>query len=320
MTDIGVPAEARVLPGGAGQVVLLRRRIGPFGNLVLASRGPVWRDGVGTEARGATLRLLARDGLRLVEAEGPAAAADMRGAGYVRLVTPVHVAELDLTGGPGAGMARTRGKWRNRLQQARAMNLSLCEARFDPARHGWLLAAEAAQRRARRYHGLPAALTLAWAARHPAAARVFWAELAGQPLAGMLMLRHGPVATYHLGWSGDAGRRASAHHLILMQAARWLADAGVQRLDLGTIDTETAPGLARFKIGAGAEVRPLGGSWLRVPFCGTGKPATLRLWGMSNSRHADVPDDPDDPFPMRGAGPAPDRPAADHRAGAGSGR
>jgi len=28
----------------------------------------------------------------------------------------------------------------------------------------------------------------------------------------------------------------------------------------------SAPGLARFKIGTGAEVRPLGGSWLRVPW------------------------------------------------------
>jgi hypothetical protein len=36
-------------------------------------------------------------------------------------------------------------------------------------------------------------------------------------------------------------------------------------LDLGTVDTENAPGLARFKIGSGAQIRSLGGTWLRIP-------------------------------------------------------
>jgi hypothetical protein len=36
---------------------------------------------------------------------------------------------------------------------------------------------------------------------------------------------------------------------------------GVARLDLGTIDTRRAPGIARFKLGAGARVEVLAGSW-----------------------------------------------------------
>ena len=276
--DIGLRAEARMMPGGAGQVVLMRRRFGPLGDVVLASRGPVWSGAADSGARQQALRSLARDGLRLVEAESADDADDLRACGYARLVTPAHVAELALTGGHAALLTRAFGKWRNRLQQARSAGLVVCHAQFDPVRHGWLTAAEAIQRRTRRYHAWPLAFAQAWATRHPASAMVFWAESGGVPVAGMLILRHGPVATYHIGWSGTAGRRASAHHLILMQAADWLADAGTRRLDLGAVDTEGAPGLARFKIGTGARVRPLGGSWIRLFYCGTGinRPTSLK--------------------------------------------
>jgi hypothetical protein len=45
----------------------------------------------------------------------------------------------------------------------------------------------------------------------------------------------------------------------------WLASKGVATLELGQVDTEKAAGLARFKLGAGATLRPLGGSWLWWP-------------------------------------------------------
>ena len=40
-----------------------------------------------------------------------------------------------------------------------------------------------------------------------------------------------------------------------------LARRGVTRVDLGQVDTDTQPGLARFKLGAGADCRSLGGTW-----------------------------------------------------------
>jgi lipid II:glycine glycyltransferase (peptidoglycan interpeptide bridge formation enzyme) len=99
-------------------------------------------------------------------------------------------------------------------------------------------------------------------------ARLFVASASEAPLAAMLFLRHGPIATYHIGWSGDSGRRCHAHALLLTHAADWLAQRGHALLDLGTVDTEAGAGLARFKIGAGAQVRALGGSWLRLPGLG----------------------------------------------------
>ena len=67
------------------------------------------------------------------------------------------------------------------------------------------------------------------------------------------------------GHTTAAGRAVSAHTLLLWQAADWLASKGHDRLDLGLINTEDAPGLARFKLGAGACARPLGGTWIWWP-------------------------------------------------------
>ena len=72
-------------------------------------------------------------------------------------------------------------------------------------------------------------------------------------------------ASYHVGWSGPEGRAANAHPLLLWSAMQALAAEGINRLDLGDVNTEDAPGLARFKIGAGANVRPLGPTILLPP-------------------------------------------------------
>ena len=47
-------------------------------------------------------------------------------------------------------------------------------------------------------------------------------------------------------------------HDFLARAAEALRAEGVAWLDLGSVDTEAAPGLARFKLGTGAELRRLG--------------------------------------------------------------
>ena len=85
------------------------------------------------------------------------------------------------------------------------------------------------------------------------------------PIAAMLFLLHAPVVTYHIGWTSAQGRKFHAHHRMIMEAAEGFAQHGYYRMDLGLVETDRAPGLARFKIGTGAHVRPLGGTWLRLP-------------------------------------------------------
>ena len=52
---------------------------------------------------------------------------------------------------------------------------------------------------------------------------------------------------------------------MLVRAAEALWVEGVRWLDLGSVDTERASGLARFKLGTGAELRRLGTTCLVLP-------------------------------------------------------
>lgn len=180
--------------------------------------------------------------------------------GAVPLMTPATLAEIPLAD-PGTMRAALHPKWRNRLKQAELLNLRVTIQPMPPDPMHWLLAAEDAQRRARRYRGWPRMLTVGFVAANPSQARLFTAHRNGAPLAAMLFLRHGEAATYHIGHTTGDGRAASAHTLLMWQAMLWHAARGCRSLDLGLIDTDRAAGLARFKLGAGAVPRTLGGTW-----------------------------------------------------------
>lgn len=243
---------------GGGQMIaraVILRRFGVGATL----QGPLWDPASSGDLRIAALRTLRRHGLRLAEAADDADAALFRAAGFRAVATPAHVAELDLRPDPAARRRALDGKWRNCLRTAEAAGLTLRHRALggpaDP-----LLAAEAAQRRARRYHALPLRFPVAFPG-----AEVVEALRDGTPLAAMLFLRHGAAATYHIGHTTPEGRACEAHRLILWHMAGELAARGCTRLDLGTVDTETAPGLAHFKLGTGAALCRLGGSFLAIP-------------------------------------------------------
>jgi lipid II:glycine glycyltransferase (peptidoglycan interpeptide bridge formation enzyme) len=124
-------------------------------------------------------------------------------------------------------------------------------------------------RRTRRYRSAGAVLARAIGEHVPDALVLLCAETGHGKrdiIAAMLFARHGASATYLIGATSDRGRTTCAHHLILATACDLLRGEGVGWIDLGQIDTEANPGLARFKLGAGARLHPLGGSWLRLPF------------------------------------------------------
>lgn len=188
-----------------------------------------------------------------------------RACGFRAVLTPQHVAELALCPPEEARLAAQHGKWRNRLRHALRSAPPVSHRRFDPKRDGGLLDLELIQRRARGYSALPPGFTHAWAQANPGATRLFRIGDDTGTQAFVLVLLHAPTATYHLGWSSAKGRECAAHNLLIWQAANWLAQRGYQRLDLGIVDTQATPGLARFKIGSGAVIRPLGPTLLRLP-------------------------------------------------------
>ena len=238
--------------GGVAPVLAVKQ----MGQL-MASRGPR------AQVDAAALR---QSRLRLMNAE-TADDANYRVAGFRRLMTNAHVAELDLTTTAEARQRAMKPKWRNAWRAAQHTAFAVRTARYDASRCAWLLQADRAQQRAKRFRSLPHALIDAYAAAQPDAVHTVVAQEGNTPIAGMLFLLHPPAVTYHIGWTNMRGRTVCAHHRMLVEAADHFAKIGFTRLDLGQVETDNAPGLARFKIGTGANIRPLGGTWLRLPGC-----------------------------------------------------
>jgi hypothetical protein len=181
----------------------------------------------------------------------------LAGFGLVPVVTPMHNAIWSLCGNLRAGLA---GKWRNRLVAAERAGVRA--HRCGPGTLERLLVEEAAQRRVRGYWALPMTFSRAL----PSGALRLWEwQSAGSPAAAMCFVVHGQTATYHLGWASAAAKAAGVHGVMLLRAAEALQGEGIRWLDLGSVDTEAAPGLARFKLGTGAVLKRLGATMLVLP-------------------------------------------------------
>ncbi|WP_052272266.1 GNAT family N-acetyltransferase [Leisingera sp. ANG-M7] len=181
--------------------------------------------------------------------------------GAVPLATPAHAALWDLSGDADQRRAALHPKWRNRLKHGEAQPLRLTRQNLPHDVRHWLFRADAKQQSARGYRSWPIGLTLAYARENKGQVKLFQAFEGKEPVAAILILTHGNAASYHIAHTTTRGKRLSAHPLLLWEAANWLAAKGVCRLDLGLINTEDAPGLARFKLGTGAQLHRLGGTW-----------------------------------------------------------
>ena len=222
--------------------------------LRLINRGPVWLRGVDPAEKRRVLRLLAR-GVTVATAEGP-----LSGFGLVPLLTGRFHAIWDLNPLPEVLRAGLERRWAGRLAAAGRAGVQVRSGGSDILRV--LIREEAAQRYRKGYRGLPPDFPCRLP---PSALRMWhWAQEGGTG-AAMAFVRHGAAATYQTGWAGPAARRCGVHQAMLWQAALALRDEGVRWLDLGTVDTEAAPGLAHFKLGTGAELRQLGATAWVLP-------------------------------------------------------
>lgn len=166
---------------------------------------------------------------------------------------------LDLSSDEAALRARLNGKWRNGLKRAEAADIDVQAFQNWNHQADALLKREAAQQRIKRYSALPTTLARGFheasvVTRTPSCLLVQAVQTGAKtdaPLASALFLIHGQSATYHIGWSSDAGRAQNAQNLVLWRTLGELKALGVTTLDLGGVNTRTAPGLARFKLGMG---------------------------------------------------------------------
>jgi Acetyltransferase (GNAT) domain len=244
----GCGARVRWLSLCRGQALAVER-----GPVRLVSRGPLWETGATADDQHRALRQLARwPGVTLVTADAP-----VSGWGLIPLVTPMHHAIWALSANLRPGMA---GTWRTHLAAAQRAGLKIKPGNRTTLQA--LVTAEALQRRNRRYRAMPEGFTHAL---DPGALRLWEWRQDGQLGAAMAFIRHGTSASYHLAWGSDAARRGGVHTAMLTHAAEALHAEGVNWLDLGSVNTDAAPGLARFKLGTGAALHRLGPTLLVLP-------------------------------------------------------
>ena len=189
----------------------------------------------------------------------------LRQAGYRKVMTGFSSAWLDLRPETEAIRKSLKGKWRNQLTKAEKLDIQIAIGGRKPHQYSWLLEREADQRGNRRYQATPLGLVPEYvnAAQNPNDMVLSAIASKGKSkIAGALFLIHGNSATYHIGWAGDEARPLNAQNLVLWQGIIALKEKGVRFLDLGGLNTAELAGIARFKLGTGAEPMTLAGAYL----------------------------------------------------------
>lgn len=193
----------------------------------------------------------------------PESHALMRATGARRVMTGYSSAWIDLGQDEDRLRRKLRGKWRNALVRAEDAGLRVRNA-AGGRELDLLLNRYAGLKRTRRFSGPTAALLRA-AADNAARREDYLVLQAGpprEPVAAILLARHGNAATYVVGWADDEGRRRGAGNLLLWRGMLALKAQGVGWLDLGGFNTDKMAGIARFKLGLGGAPYSLAGTFL----------------------------------------------------------
>ena len=243
------------------EAALFRRTI----HALVLDRGPLWFDGFGSSAhfksffQRLTKDFPARFGRkRRLIAEMPARFASEVFADVDAVALPdrpgYQTIWLDLTKDEDALRKAMKAKWRNMLNKAEKLDLSV-DWDWSGLTAGAFVAHYANDQREKGYGGAtPEALhTLAKAFQPSGQAGIAVAFSGDVPAAGMLVLCHGNSATYQAGWVLPEGRKTAANHLLIWQMMLALKARGITDLDLGGINDTDAIGIRRFKEGLGGQ-------------------------------------------------------------------
>ncbi len=273
-SEHGLRAERGLISQGGEPLALVQAfcRDRLFTHIARLLRGPVWLIDPRSDPRAKQVcETIARQFRRrpvgdflfwLPELpDNPKSAAMLRPQGLHQVVTGYSSIWLDLQPPLEDLRAGLHGKWRNALQQAEKTDLEI-EETTHPRRLNQSLLLYDRFRRRKRFVG-PNGDFIAALARHDREAVVaLTARLNDDLVAGVILIRHGRAATYLASWTSDAGRVGQAHNLLLWRGIETLKAGGIDWLDLGGVNTESQPGIARFKLGLGGEVFTLAGTYL----------------------------------------------------------
>ncbi|MEO0399079.1 MAG: GNAT family N-acetyltransferase [Pseudomonadota bacterium] len=275
IAGLGGGVHRAVVRRGDAPIALIQlqnRRFFGCATLATIMRGPVWvPEEIDDALKVDVYRLIKQTApikglkalLLMPETAEATAEAD---AGLIRAVSAYHTVLVDLEREEDALRRAMDGKWRNRLRAAEKAALDIVKLGRKPADYSWLLQEEAEQQGRAGYHALPPAFTTLFQ-EAAGASTVFALEAkqGAERLGGVLFLRHGRGATYHIGWASETGKRLNVHNLLMWRAMLALKQKGVATLDLGGLDTNQRPGIARFKLGLGGRLFSQAGAFCLSP-------------------------------------------------------
>ena len=164
------------------------------------------------------------------------------------LTGPKFTHVLDLPGDEGTLWADYKGSVRTDVRKARAAGVTVREVREGPEIGAFYAIYRATMDRFGSVSKPPG--MVADLARSPIAT-LFLAERAGIPVAGLLLLVFGKVATVWMAASQPPERRHAPNHLLYHTALTWAMERGYQRADFGASPPENV-GLVKFKESFGA--------------------------------------------------------------------
>lgn len=242
---------------------------------VILDRGPLWFDGYGGAAHVKFFfeKLLqefpnrfGRKRRFIPEIEDGPSARQLTGqiSGFNRQDNQSSYQTLwwDLTIDDEIARSQLRGNWRSSLNQAEKSNLKVvCD---DQGKlYSWLRPIYKTDKQLKGYSGASPQLldNLAAFSTSENPMVIMKAQKEGRDIAVVMFLVHGRSATYQVGWSSEEGRTHNAHHFLLWQARSVLKQYGVQEIDLGGVNDETAAGVKKFKEGTNAKASTLIGHY-----------------------------------------------------------
>ena len=168
---------------------------------------------------------------------------------------------IDLQASLEAIRAGLSSKWRNHLNASLKAGISV-RVSADREVFGWMLDQHASNMAIKGYEGPSVPFVRNMIASSPQDFSVFQAYIDNQPVSAILVARFGTHAETYLSWTGDAGRRSNAHHLLLWHVIVELKAAGCHAIDLGGYTTSGKYGA--YKRGMKGREYRLTGEWLAV--------------------------------------------------------
>ena len=273
LAALGIPCY-RAQVSHRGEVIALAqfvcRRYAWTVGFALCTRGPIWLRSLDPVEQAAVYRALKRS-LPMARPRFALFSPDIVDTGHLsvrklfRVLTGYSTVRIDLTQSAEARRAAMEGRWRNRLVASERAGIQIVRADANPTQYRWLLEEELSQRDSKSFYGLPVEFIEHYIhsrANTTKTVLILRAEHHNERIAAMLFLIHGSAATYHVGWSNEAGRTLNAHNLLLWRACDELHERGIKVLDLGGINTRSLAGISRFKIGSGGEVVTYAGTFI----------------------------------------------------------